>query len=313
MAHHLELGQLRRCSVTWYAVCKGSGRACLEHMAEKHGGSTLEITTNVAKFFPPWTVTRDVWLAALRPDVSGVAVDALLFHEAGRRLVHRYRVYKDPFPHPALRDGVIPRLLSCVVRAMAIARLTHLRFSFPSSGSGAAGVFPGEDGSRPAVSLPHVVRIILEAEDTPEDTQSVPPLILPVVVEETEVLISETGVPPLTLPVVEDIYYDTPASEMVPMMTTPSESSLPPPPRFAPFVFPENDGGMDLEDLCTLFIGDSSLTLSPMSRGSSDILNTPDVPEVGAWCPHLKDSSSVELPAVGYARLPLPSVDKFNA
>ena len=118
MAHHLELGQLWHCPVTWCAVWKGSGRACLEHMAEKHGGSTLEITTNVAKLFPPWTVTRDVWLAALRPDVSGVAVDALLFHEAGRRLVHRYRVYKDPFPHPALCDGVIPRLLSSVVRAM---------------------------------------------------------------------------------------------------------------------------------------------------------------------------------------------------
>ena len=52
---------------------KGSGRACLEHLGEKHGGSTLVATTNVAKFFPPWTVTRDVWLTALRPDVSGVA------------------------------------------------------------------------------------------------------------------------------------------------------------------------------------------------------------------------------------------------
>ena len=62
-------------------------------------------------------------------------MDALLFHEAGSRLVHRYRVYKDPFPHPALRDGVIPRLLSCVCRAMAIARLTHLRLSIPSSGA----------------------------------------------------------------------------------------------------------------------------------------------------------------------------------
>ena len=71
MAHHLELGQLWRCPVTWCTVWKGSGRACLEHMVEKHRGSTLEITTNVAKFFPPWTVTRDVWLAALRPDVSG--------------------------------------------------------------------------------------------------------------------------------------------------------------------------------------------------------------------------------------------------
>ena len=85
--------------------------------------------------FPPWTVTRDVWHDALRPDASGVAVDALLFHEAGSRLVHRYRVYMDPFPHPALRDGVIPRLLSSVCRAMAIARLTHLRLSIPLSGA----------------------------------------------------------------------------------------------------------------------------------------------------------------------------------
>ena len=50
------------------------------------------------------------------------------------------RVYKDPFPHPALRDGVIPRLLSGVGRAMAIARLTHLRLSIPSSGSPAGRV-----------------------------------------------------------------------------------------------------------------------------------------------------------------------------
>ena len=91
-------------------------------------------------FIPPWTVTRDVWHVVLRPDVSGVALDALLFHEAGRRLVHRYRVYEDPFPHPALRDGVILRLLSCVCRAMAIARLTHLRISIQSSGAPAGQV-----------------------------------------------------------------------------------------------------------------------------------------------------------------------------
>ena len=47
IACHLELGQLWRCPVTWCAVWKGSGRACLEHLAEKHGGSALEITTNV--------------------------------------------------------------------------------------------------------------------------------------------------------------------------------------------------------------------------------------------------------------------------
>ena len=93
----------------------------------------------IAKFFPPWTVTRDVWHAALRPDVSGVAVDALLFHEAGRCLLHRYRVY-----------GVIPCLLSCVCRAMAIARLTHLKISIPSLGA-PAGQVPAEcfPGGRP--------------------------------------------------------------------------------------------------------------------------------------------------------------------
>ena len=154
IAYHLELGQLWRCPVTWW-----SGRACLEHLAEKHGGSTLEITTNVAQFFPPWTVTRDIWHAAFRPDMSGVAVDALLFHEAGRRLVHCYRVYKDPFPHPALQEGVIPRLLSCVCRAMAIARLTHLKISIPSSGA-PPGQVPAEcfPGGRP-LSLSLVVAV----------------------------------------------------------------------------------------------------------------------------------------------------------
>ena len=177
---------------------EGVGRACLEHLVEKHGGSTLEMTTNVAKFFPPWTVTRDVWHAALRPDVSGVDVDALLFHEAGRRLVNRYRVYKDPFPHPVLRDGVIPRLLSCVCRAMAIARLTNLRISIQSSGAPPGQVpaqcFPGETAP---VTQPRHRRMsftdgitVLGEEDSPECSQLVPPLILPVVVLEA-VLVSE--------------------------------------------------------------------------------------------------------------------------
>ena len=69
------------------------------------GGSAFFALKKVAKFFPPWTVTRDVWQMALHPDVSGIAVDARLFHEAGCRLVHRYQVYKDPFPHPSLRGG----------------------------------------------------------------------------------------------------------------------------------------------------------------------------------------------------------------
>ena len=41
----------------------------------------------------------------------------------------------DPFPHPALRGGVLPRLLSFVGWAMAIAQLTHLHISIPASGA----------------------------------------------------------------------------------------------------------------------------------------------------------------------------------
>ena len=66
---------------------------------------------------------------------------------------------------------------------------------------------------------------------------------------------------------------------------------------------------MDADELCARFSGVSSLTLSPISRESSDIPNATDVPVVGALCPSSQDSSSEVIPAVGYARLPLPSVD----
>ena len=41
IACHLELAQLWRCPVEWCAVWKGSGCACLEHLAEKHGDYTF--------------------------------------------------------------------------------------------------------------------------------------------------------------------------------------------------------------------------------------------------------------------------------
>ena len=137
-----------------HMVCgvEGAG-ACLPGAS---GGKTWGIDTrNHDKrytVFPPWTVTRDVWHAALRPDISGVAVDALLFHEAGRRLVHRYRVYKDPFPHPALRgSGHDHRPTDSSPDFDPVVR--------GSSGSGAHGVLSGRDGPRLSVSSPpRVVR-----------------------------------------------------------------------------------------------------------------------------------------------------------
>ena len=135
MCYHLDLSQLWRCPVEWCAVWKGSVRECRDHFNDKHSGSeTLEFD-RVSKSFPAWTVTQDFWKQALKPEVSGIAVDVRLFHESGKRLIHKYQVYQDPLPHPALREGRITKLLSFVNRAMVIARLTHLRIAIPSSGN----------------------------------------------------------------------------------------------------------------------------------------------------------------------------------
>ena len=73
---HLDLGQLWWCCAVW----KGTVSDCLGHLQDKHGGSQYVALKNIAKFFPPWTVTRDLWQTALQPDVSGIAVDVRLFH-----------------------------------------------------------------------------------------------------------------------------------------------------------------------------------------------------------------------------------------
>ena len=67
--------------------------------------------------------------------MSGIALYVKLFHESGCRLVHKYRIYYNLIPHPALRNGVIKKLLRFVHRAMAIAQLTHLHLTIPLSGS----------------------------------------------------------------------------------------------------------------------------------------------------------------------------------
>ena len=134
MCHHLALGQLWRCPVEWCAVWKGSVRECRDHFSDKHRDSETVNFDQVSKVMPAWTVPRDFWTKALRPEISGIAVDVMLFHESGRKLVHKYRVYRDPLPHPALREGKISKLISLANRAMVIAQLTQLRMAIPASG-----------------------------------------------------------------------------------------------------------------------------------------------------------------------------------
>ena len=169
---------------------------------------------------------------------------------------------------------------------MAMARLTHLRISIPSSGA-PPGQVPMEcfpEATAP-VSQSHRRRVsfaeevtTLNTEVLPEFSPVSPPLILPVVVEEAAV-VSATRATSLILPVVGEIDNDPPAAELGEMQTTTPESGVPPPLGFPPFLFPENDGGMDANDICARFGGLASLTISQTSRESSDILHTTDVPE----------------------------------
>ena len=221
---HLELGQVWRCPVEWCAVWKGSVDDCLGHFNEKHGGSAFFALKNISQFFPPWTVTRDVWQAALHPDVSGIAVDARLFHEAGCRLVQVPGV-EGPSSSSGAPGGVIPRLLSFVAQAMAIAQLTQLHISVPASGVPPGQVpaecFPG--GA--SVREPSPRRVTFASDVTVLGGAPSP-------MHSPDIIIHEPSCP-------EVIEEDLMVTEDV--ATNASAPIVPPPPGFCQFSCPRED------------------------------------------------------------------------
>ena len=72
-------------------------------------------------------MSRAAWTAGLRPGVSGIATDMMLFHQHGARLVHRYSVYEDPLPHRSLRGPFMLRLARFAIQASAEARSATTR------------------------------------------------------------------------------------------------------------------------------------------------------------------------------------------
>ena len=150
---------------------------------------------------------------------------------------------------------------------------------------------------------------MLGEEDSPECSPVFPPLILPVVVEEVVDVPESEARPSLILLVVEEFNSGAPVATWVDLVPFATGSGLPPPPGFSPFVWPVDDGGMDVDDLCVQISGDCSLTLSPIGRVSSDVSDVAGSPEEGVLISPSADSLSEVTPAVGYARLPLPSVD----
>ena len=69
--YHIELAQLWRCSVTWCTVWKGTAQDCVDHMRRAHDIPVVK-AANLARWFPPWTVTRE-----LRESMTLFEVDRL--------------------------------------------------------------------------------------------------------------------------------------------------------------------------------------------------------------------------------------------
>ena len=82
-------GVVRLCG----AQCgRGPLRTVLYHMRRTHHVPLSVKAENLARFFPPWTVTREQWAAMNMPSISGVAIDTLLYSRIGSPLCHRYRI-----------------------------------------------------------------------------------------------------------------------------------------------------------------------------------------------------------------------------
>ena len=184
----------------------------------------------MARFFPPWKVTWDVWQAALRPDILG--------HCGGRTAVPCGRMsfgtqvpgVQGPVSSPGAQGGggggVIPHLLSFVASAMAIAQLTQLHISIPASGVPPGQVpaecFPGGTSLQGPTS-PHRV---LFASNVMVLGDAQPPVHSP------DIVIHE----PLRPEVIEEDVMDTGG-----VGTDTSAPIIPPPPGFRQFSWPHED------------------------------------------------------------------------
>ena len=139
MTYHLELGQHWRCPVTWCSHWKGTPQDFVDHIRLRHQVGLSVKASNLGRWFPPWTVARMAWNAALKPKVSGVAMTLCSLASPGPDWSTVYRVYRDYVPHLSLRRMFMARLSDFTHRACAEARSVAKR---------------GRDSSTKSVSSP---------------------------------------------------------------------------------------------------------------------------------------------------------------
>ena len=118
--YHLDLDQLWRCPVSWCTVWKGTPQDCMNHVRGAHDVLSDIKSASLEKFFPPWTVRRQIWADALKPCHSEVSTDVLLFSEMQLSLVHQYRVFRRGLPLYAFCKDYLSRLRVFVSQASAL-------------------------------------------------------------------------------------------------------------------------------------------------------------------------------------------------
>ena len=126
--YHLDMAQLWRCPVPWCPVWKGTSQDCVDHMRKAHNTPVTVKAGNLARWFPPWTVTREQWHSMSRPSISGIAIDTFLFSRIGMPLFHQYQVFDRLGAHPAFRGPYMTRLFDFLKEADAESiRRSHRR------------------------------------------------------------------------------------------------------------------------------------------------------------------------------------------
>ena len=79
----------------------------MDHVRGAHDVPSDIKSASLDRFFPPWTVRRQIWVDALKPCHSGVSTDVLLFSEINLSLVHHYQVFRRGLPHYTFRKDYL--------------------------------------------------------------------------------------------------------------------------------------------------------------------------------------------------------------
>ena len=132
-------------------------------MRRAHDIPPLVKAANLARWFLPWTVTREQWSSMSRSAVSGIAVNTLLLSRIGVPLFHRYRFVNRSGTHGAFRGPYMlcmlfwnsrmrRRYVGVIVDALGILRhgcrghLFGTRKVFLLDPKSLVGQFPGPGG-----------------------------------------------------------------------------------------------------------------------------------------------------------------------